>query len=462
MNPQDVTASALDRHERQRRGGRPAVSVLVGPVAVGVSQWRWWCRDSHRRPLIAKTAEPEPLLRQLAEAWLLEWNPVQAAKEFLAHQAGRSVAELRLSDRSTYELRFVFDAGRLGENGADRLCRRLLESQADGTTLSPETAIGWFTDVEGWPERLAAFLEAVETLSGQRGPAVLVVPETDLPHIDAAAAALAALVSRVATATTGVCIPRAVFDAYLGGTPESFAKAVLRESVLEVSGLSAAVIGKAIAERLGREVDELRPLMDRLAAHGATSELATRFADAVAERAVAERAVANSSAVVSSDRPRAWNGPETSSAPSSAAEPVSPTGARSAAETFLYEVLESAPDLAGLFELNFTADFAFGGKPAEIDLACPRLRIAVEIDGYYHFSDPDAYRRDRRKDWTLQRNGYLVLRFLAEDVVPQAETICETIRAAVRWRRESPSPSERPAHERATVRSAVPSAQRPG
>jgi len=31
-------------------------------------------------------------------------------------------------------------------------------------------------------------------------------------------------------------------------------------------------------------------------------------------------------------------------------------------------------------------------------------------------ADAEAYRRDRRKDALLQENGYIVLRFLAEDV----------------------------------------------
>ena len=52
----------------------------------------------------------------------------------------------------------------------------------------------------------------------------------------------------------------------------------------------------------------------------------------------------------------------------------------------------------------------------EIDFLNEALRIAVELDGSQHFSDAEAYRRDRRKDRLLQQNGYLVLRFLAEDV----------------------------------------------
>jgi very-short-patch-repair endonuclease len=46
----------------------------------------------------------------------------------------------------------------------------------------------------------------------------------------------------------------------------------------------------------------------------------------------------------------------------------------------------------------------------------------------------DQYRRDRRKDWLYQRHGYLVLRFLAEDVVDDLESILATIVEAVAFR----------------------------
>jgi very-short-patch-repair endonuclease len=87
-----------------------------------------------------------------------------------------------------------------------------------------------------------------------------------------------------------------------------------------------------------------------------------------------------------------------------------------------------------LFELNVKPGFDFAGRPAEIDLACLSKRIAVEIDGYHHFTDPAGYRRDRRKDVLLQKHGFFVLRFLAEDVVSEMEVICESIRAVVEWR----------------------------
>ena len=71
----------------------------------------------------------------------------------------------------------------------------------------------------------------------------------------------------------------------------------------------------------------------------------------------------------------------------------------------------------------------------EVDLVARSLKLAVEVDGYHHFQDPEAYRRDRRKDLELQKHGYLVVRVLADDVVERLEEVMDTILAAVAFRR---------------------------
>ena len=42
-----------------------------------------------------------------------------------------------------------------------------------------------------------------------------------------------------------------------------------------------------------------------------------------------------------------------------------------------------------------------------------------------------AYRRDRRKDLLLQENGYLVLRFLAEDIGIHLDEVLDAIERAL-------------------------------
>ena len=68
-----------------------------------------------------------------------------------------------------------------------------------------------------------------------------------------------------------------------------------------------------------------------------------------------------------------------------------------------------------------------GAGSLEVDLLCADARVAVELDGAQHLADPVAYRRDRRKDRLLQENGYLVLRFLAEDVGKELDTVLDAI-----------------------------------
>ena len=110
--------------------------------------------------------------------------------------------------------------------------------------------------------------------------------------------------------------------------------------------------------------------------------------------------------------------------------------ARSATEAFLYRRLESLPETRGRFTVNESLSIAFDGMARlEVDLLCNDARVAVELDGAQHLADPAAYRRDRRKDRLLQESGYLVLRFLAEDVGKELDTVLDDILRALTARR---------------------------
>lgn len=105
--------------------------------------------------------------------------------------------------------------------------------------------------------------------------------------------------------------------------------------------------------------------------------------------------------------------------------------ARSAAEAQMFEALEATPATAGRFELNEYLSVHFGSGAAEVDLLARRDRIAIEIDGYHHFTDLDAYRRDRRKDLMLQLQGLIVIRLHAQDVMrdprPGVAAVCQAL-----------------------------------
>lgn len=112
---------------------------------------------------------------------------------------------------------------------------------------------------------------------------------------------------------------------------------------------------------------------------------------------------------------------------------------RSASEAFLHRRLASLTETSGLFRLNAKLPIPFDGwSEMEVDLFSAELKVAIEIDGPQHLSDPVAYRRDRCKDALLQENGCLVLRFLAEDLGKHLDATLDAILRAVVHRRRSP------------------------
>jgi hypothetical protein len=114
------------------------------------------------------------------------------------------------------------------------------------------------------------------------------------------------------------------------------------------------------------------------------------------------------------------------------------TRARSASEAFLYRRLETLSGTHGIFQLNANFPIPFDGlSQMEVDFLCNEARMVVEIDGEQHLSDANAYRRDRRKDRLLQENGYIVLRFLAEDLAKDLDGVIDAILHALTRHRRS-------------------------
>ena len=111
--------------------------------------------------------------------------------------------------------------------------------------------------------------------------------------------------------------------------------------------------------------------------------------------------------------------------------------ARSASEAFLYRRLETLPETRGRFQVNADLPIAFDGwGRMEIDLLCTDSRVVVEVDGAQHLAEPVAYRCDRRQDQLLQGNGYLVLRYLAEDLAKELDLVLDGILRSLSSRRK--------------------------
>jgi hypothetical protein len=100
----------------------------------------------------------------------------------------------------------------------------------------------------------------------------------------------------------------------------------------------------------------------------------------------------------------------------------------------LHDALARDPRTAGQFALNALVRYDDRSTVAA-DLIAEGARLAVEIDGWYRFRAPQGYRRERTRDILLQRAGYFVMRFLADDVEDRLASTVDEIAIALAARR---------------------------
>lgn len=86
---------------------------------------------------------------------------------------------------------------------------------------------------------------------------------------------------------------------------------------------------------------------------------------------------------------------------------------------------------------GFALEANFPVGPYVGDFVDVQGRVVVEVDGREFHSAPDVFRSDRlRQNW-LVREGWMVLRFAAYDVLAHPDAVAEEIIEAVRRRRRS-------------------------
>ncbi len=401
----DATSPALAevllaRHALRRADGLPTVSVLLGPVGAALRAWRVWISSGNRPVIAGSAAEVLKVANLYTQSADRERDLFGDSCAFLAAHIGRPVAELQATvsamTRQDLDVFFSANEGQLPATEATRLARRVLEAVIE--SVPPKTE-NWLASAN---EPLAVLSGLASLIPTEALPALVLHPPSSTRMQDwfeTAGAAAVAVATRVPTLPLAIAIPPDVWANYLTTAPESRVKATLREGTVEIPVLNQSGVERVLAQA-GIQPTAISPTLMPVIASGVPEAFAT--------------ALATSSA-----------------APVQAATEQDDDEARSAAERFLFQFLELLPDTAGRFELNTSPGFRFRSRAAEIDLLSPELRIAIEIDGYYHFRDADGYRRDREKDWELQRHGFLVLRFLADDIIPRLEEVRDRILAAV-------------------------------
>lgn len=75
--------------------------------------------------------------------------------------------------------------------------------------------------------------------------------------------------------------------------------------------------------------------------------------------------------------------------------------------------------------------------PYVCDFVDDRARVVVEVDGREFHSAPDVFRSDRRRQNWLVRQGWLVLRYAAYDVLADPDAVADEIVGVVRRRRHT-------------------------
>ena len=402
-----AACAVLDRHDQGRRCGVPAISVLAGPVALGVRSVRQWAETLERPMVLVRLEQPDP--KSVVVPWVDELatkhDLVNAAVNWLAGRLGQPADLLGRSLRAmtSYEARIFLESvlPLVSETGVELVSRWLIERTAAGECAGgPELAPALDSVLEdrGLPW-IRVFRAMGELIRQECLPVLVLTPAgQDVARLERFARLLAELAAVQPRAALILLVDAGVFETYLAQAPVSRAKALLRESMVVLTCPDPPpAVGQLATPANSRESQSLESL-----------ESAVRSP---------ESAICNpeSPDVGSDDDP-----------------------ARSAAERFLFERLESVAETAGLFELNATLGFHFGPKRwIEVDLVARSLNLVIEVDGYHHFQDPEAFRRDRRKDLELQKHGYLVARFLADDIVERLEDVMDTILKAVAFRRAS-------------------------
>ncbi len=410
--------AALDRHEQRREAGLPTISLLIGPIGLAVQAGRQWAAARGR----SVVALEEPSFEPAVAAWVARLasarDLVQDAVAWLARRRDCPVGPLGdlIRRKTAYELAefLEFRLPAPSRTGVESVCRWLLHGAVTGERLEPSRLAvrlaALLADHDpGWPRVVPALCDLIPP--GQT-PVLLWTlqrgSESSWEDIELMARVGAELTSVEPRLALLLALPPDGLDAFGRLAPETRAKALLREAVVPIPSLGDEVIRRRLEESVPSLTPALSGSIRRLAVEGASEALVGRFHEAA--RAALDL---------------------------DPAAPDQVERVRSAAERFLFERLESLPETSGLFQLNARVELPFGSsREWEVDLLAESLRLALEVDGYYHFRDADAYRRDRRKDLELQQHGYLIVRVLADDVVRRLETILDLILAAVASQRD--------------------------
>ena len=394
----DTVLRIWRHHEQRRRDGLPTLSVHVGTEGE-------WSRaivtleGAGHRVVRSSGTDLSAITRDWLRAISASYDVLDEAFGFVAHALGVSQSELQAAWAARSDSERVRWIAQLSAQGGSEL-RAALDTLRSALDADNVSAICLDTLLLWWPasKHIVWCVEGAE-LSGLRALLGLAADKPTWPL----------LVSVSRQAWPGIC---AALDER-------------SRSWLESSVLPCLAVEERAQPQSAEETLLLPPVGVRRLVETIDASRASQAARESPHAALQERAAEALSEAQLAHESRA---PE---------RDLLEERARSLAEQRLFELLAADPLTRGLFELNRALPFSFGTRAAEPDLVSLQLRLVLEVDGYYHFQGPDAYRRDRRKDVLLQQHGYLVSRHLASDIATRAGEVMRAIRELVTQRRKS-------------------------
>jgi very-short-patch-repair endonuclease len=416
FEPQSTTIPAglasriarLALHQSQRFQAIPTLSVLQGKAIAARQLWTQWSKQTDRSTGVGVYTSIATLLETWLAALAQHDDLRSRILQNVAALAHRSEAELSawLAHTSDYQRQLFWQQLAPLSEDTERL-RAILDWLPAFPSPEPQTKPLALADSS---MVLASFAAVARLFPQSVVPGLLVL----LPEDDQAAVALTALtqlVEAVPQIPVALALTVAQVQYLLNELPESRAKAMLRSGLIDVPSTELGNIRQQLSD-LNLDDERIQSLLHLAETHGTTPDVldtALTLLDPAHQPETAEAADVY----------------------------------RSQAEWFLAQYLEAKPTTTGRFQVNARLDIDFGGRPMEVDFLDVAAKIVIELDGHYHFQSLDNYRRDRHKDRLLQQQGFLVLRFLSEDVVRDLEGILDAVDQALATRSSSvPQPSE--------------------
>ncbi|WP_006786401.1 endonuclease domain-containing protein [Thiorhodospira sibirica] len=383
----------LEAQQQQRQRQTPRVSVLVGEVTAANAIWADWHQQRALPAVYWSLHHPRSSTSHWLETVFASHAPTQAAWRYVAQLSQQNLPALQaqLGAQSIYQRKLWYEHWiNLDDPVLAALLRGLLESAMAHTPPTLLQALGWVHKFQPYGSPEQHLMASLATLIPQTQlPGLL---WTDLPADPAVLSrwleGAARLAEAVPALPLAVTLSATSYTQYMQSIPESRHKALIREGYLPLAPLDAA------------RPDTPPPSVTNILRH-------YHVAEGVWHQATALHQTLAATPPLDADR------------------------ARSQAERFLFNLLQSIPEFKDRFVLNARLPIQFGQETMEVDFLADPPGLVLELDGYYHFQDAVCYRRDRRKDLLLQQHGYTVVRYLAEDVVSHLEEILATIRHAL-------------------------------